>query len=60
MTEGQDMENIRQTAIVLEDMLRVVTGDLQSYPYQPKKTIPKNQVSLSAAGSELGKRAGSL
>ena len=29
----KDLEPIRQTALVLEDILRVVTGDLEEYPY---------------------------
>jgi len=42
MNDGMDMENTRQTALVLEDMLRVVTGEMAAYPFQPKKVIPKN------------------
>jgi len=56
LTDGQDMENTRQTALVLEDMLRVVSGDLQSYPFQTKKLMP-----ISLSSYELGgKRAVSL
>jgi len=36
-TDERQLEPIRQTALVMEDMLRVVTGDLPKYPYQPKK-----------------------
>lgn len=41
MNEGMDMENTRQAALVLEDMLRVVSGEMMSYPYQPKKVVQK-------------------
>ena len=32
-TDDRELEPIRQTALILEDMLRVVTGDLSEYPY---------------------------
>ena len=41
MNDGMDMENTRQAALVLEDMLRVVSGEMASYPYQPKKLVQK-------------------
>ena len=41
MNDGMDMENTRQAALVLEDMLKVVSGEIESYPYQPKKVVQK-------------------
>ena len=32
-TDDKDLEPIRETAFCLEDMLRVVCGDLPKYPY---------------------------
>ena len=39
MTDERDTEPIRQTALVLEDMLQVLSGDLPRYPYGPKKVV---------------------
>ena len=37
------MEITRQTALVLEDMLRAVSGDLPSYPFQKKLMVPETR-----------------
>ena len=44
------MEITRQTALVMEDMLKVVSGDLSSYPFHQKKNVnhQRRAVSLNA------------
>ena len=37
------MEITRQTALVLEDMLRAISGDLPSYPFQKKLMVPETR-----------------
>ena len=43
------LEPIRQTALVLEDMLQVVTGQLDQYPYeeQTRKRLAQEQKQMS-------------
>ena len=36
-TDEADLEPIRQTALVLEDMIQVITGIIPAYPYYDKK-----------------------
>jgi len=45
-TEGSDLEIVRQTALVLEDVLKTVTGEIPKYPYQPRKAVAKGQPGL--------------
>ena len=37
--DERDLEPIRQTALVIEDMLKVVTGELPKYPFDRKKVV---------------------
>ena len=48
------MEPIRQTALVLEDMLQTLSGDLSRYPYGPKKVVkPLKAVQESSRAASL-------
>ena len=52
--DERDVEPIRQTAEVLEIMLKVVTGELDKYPFNPKKYVKmpqKNPIESPTASS---------